>query len=422
MVLARLRRLLFEHLILNLALLLGAAQVLVWHWASSVLIGREGFGPALGLALCGLLAAFNVVTAPAVRRLRRQRGWAGRAASVYLEICIATLLLGMAVAAAWIAFVPVWGLAWLANADFGSTFAIFRGLGIAWVGGWALLILWGFTAGQARIDRTRVQVGIPGLHPDLHGLRLVQISDLHIGNSLEAGRLERMVERTNALGPDVIAVTGDLFDFDPACIDEGVRRLAGLRARLGVYAVLGNHDTYTGAEEIASALARLAPNIVLLRDRVVRLPLERPLYLAGVEDPGRHWSARGLELGGLEAVAAARPDDGPTILLVHRPEAFPQAARLGFPLVLAGHTHGGQLALPTPGGRYNLARLVTGFTRGLYRASGSTLYVNRGLGVGGPALRINCPREIATIELLAVDSRPDAAPSTAVAGFASDPG
>jgi predicted MPP superfamily phosphohydrolase len=403
MVLARLRRLLFEHLILNLALLLGVAQVLVWHWGSGVLIGRAGFGPAHGLALCGLLAAFNVVTAPVVRRARRRPGWAGRAASLYLELSIATLLLGMAVAAAWMAFVPVWGLARLADADPEIAFAIFRGLGSAWVGAWALLILWGFTAGQARIDRTRLQVRIPGLHPDLHGLRLVQISDLHIGNSLDAGRLERMVERTNALDPDVIAVTGDLFDFDPGCIDEGARRLAALRAPLGVYAVLGNHDTYTGAEEIASALARLAPNIALLRDRVARLPLDQPLYLAGVEDPGRHWSERGLELGGLEAVAAARPDDGPTILLVHRPEAFPQAARLGFPLVLAGHTHGGQLALPTPGGRYNLARLVTGFTRGLYRAHGSTLYVNRGLGVGGPALRINCPREIATIELLAVD-------------------
>jgi predicted MPP superfamily phosphohydrolase len=254
--------------------------------------------------------------------------------------------------------------------------------------------------GQVLVDHTLVRVRIPGLHPELDGLRLVQISDLHIGNTLEATRLERMVERTNALDPDVIALTGDLFDFDPSCIDEGAQRLAALRARLGVYAVLGNHDSYAGAEEIASALARLAPDIVLLRDRVARLPLKQPLYLAGVEDPGRHWSARELEMGGLEAVAAERPDDGPTILLVHRPQAFPQAARLGFPLVLAGHTHGGQLALPTPGGRYNLARLVTGFTRGLYRANGSTLYVNRGIGVGGPALRINCPREIATIELV----------------------
>jgi len=397
---AGLRRLFFENLILNLALLLGVAQVLVWHWGSRVLAGREGFGLTLGLASCALLAGFNALLAPVLRRARRRPSWAGRAARVYLELCIATLLLGAVVAAAWVAFVPAWGLAQLVGADPETVFDSFRVVGSAWVGVWLLLILWGFSVGQVLVDHTLVRVRIPGLHPELDGLRLVQISDLHIGNTLEATRLERMVERTNALDPDVIALTGDLFDFDPSCIDEGAQRLAALRARLGVYAVLGNHDSYAGAEEIASALARLAPDIVLLRDRVARLPLKQPLYLAGVEDPGRHWSARELEMGGLEAVAAERPDDGPTILLVHRPQAFPQAARLGFPLVLAGHTHGGQLALPTPGGRYNLARLVTGFTRGLYRANGSTLYVNRGIGVGGPALRINCPREIATIELV----------------------
>ena len=90
---------------------------------------------------------------------------------------------------------------------------------------------------------------------------------------------------------------------------------------------------------------------------------------------------------------------GPTLLLVHRPEAFAQAARLGFPLVLAGHTHGGQLALPGTGGQVNLARVVTNLTRGVYRSEASTLYVNRGLGVGGPALRVQCAREIALIEL-----------------------
>jgi len=109
-----------------------------------------------------------------------------------------------------------------------------------------------------------------------------------------------------------------------------------------------------------------------------------------------------LEVEGLARVAAARPVDGPSLLLVHRPEVFEQAARLGFPLVLAGHTHGGQLALPTPGGRYNLARLVTPLTRGLYRSGASVLYVNRGLGFGGPPLRINCPREIASFVLEAV--------------------
>jgi predicted MPP superfamily phosphohydrolase len=396
-----LRRLLFENLVLNLAMLLGVAQVLVAHWVVAVAGGREGFGPLTGLGLTALLVAFNALAAPRVRRAHRAGGWSGLAARLYLESSVAVLLLGAAVALAWAAFLPLWGVAQAAGAGTETLFRVFRGLSLAGVGGLGLAILWGFTAGQAVVDRTRVRVQLPGLHPDLDGLRLVQISDLHIGNALEARRLERMVKRTNALDPDVIALTGDLFDFDPSHIEAGARRLAGLRARYGVYAVLGNHDHYTGAEAVASGLARWAPHITLLRDELVRLPVEEPLYLAGVDDPGRHWSDRRLDLPGLRALAAARPDDGPTVLLAHRPEVFDQAARLGFPLVLAGHTHGGQLALPTPGGRYNLARFTTPFTRGLYRRNGSTLYVNRGLGVGGPALRINCRREIATLHLLA---------------------
>jgi predicted MPP superfamily phosphohydrolase len=123
--------------------------------------------------------------------------------------------------------------------------------------------------------------------------------------------------------------------------------------------------------------------------------------VAGLEDPGRRWYERGLRYTALEELAARWPGDGPVLLLAHQPEVFDHAAGLGFPLVLAGHTHGGQLALPTPGGHWNLARIVTPLTRGLYRKGGCTLYVNRGLGVGGPSMRFHCSREIATIELAA---------------------
>jgi hypothetical protein len=84
--------------------------------------------------------------------------------------------------------------------------------------------------------------------------------------------------------------------------------------------------------------------------------------------------------------------------------------------VLAGHTHGGQLALPTPGGRYNLAAIMSPYTRGVYREGGTTLFVNRGLGVGGPALRLNCPREIALIELAPAARRPGVARASDTTG------
>ena len=96
------------------------------------------------------------------------------------------------------------------------------------------------------------------------------------------------------------------------------------------------------------------------------------------------------------------PDDGLTILLVHRPEAFEQAAKLGFPLVLAGHTHGGQVALPLRGGHWNPARAITRFYRGMYahEEERSILYVNRGVGTAGPQIRFNCTRELAVLTLI----------------------
>ena len=394
-----LRRLFFENLFLFLALLLGVFQVLVWHWWMVVV--RDGAAPAAATFLVGgaLLVAVNGLVFPALRRHRRRQGWLGSALRLYMNLGISTLLVGAVLALLWLLFLLPTGLLGTVGGSPETAFGVFRFASVAVVGVVALLLLWGFTGGQAATELTRIPVQVPGLAPELAGLRIVQISDLHIGNHLEGEKLSRWVEQVNATDADLIVVTGDIFDFDPAFVEDGARRLGALKARHGVYAILGNHDIYTGAERVSEALRRLAPGVRLLRDEIVKLPVAAPLYLAGSEDPGRDWTARSVRLPALESLAAARPEDGPTLLLVHRPELFDQAAELGFPLVLAGHTHGGQMALPTPGGRYNLARVVSPLTRGLYRQGGSTLYVNRGLGVGGPAVRINCSREIATIEL-----------------------
>jgi len=394
-----LRRLFFENLFLSLALLLGLFQVMVWHWWLVVVRGDSAPGLTALLAGGGLLVLVNGLVFPALRRYRRRTGWLGGALRLYMNLGIATLLVGSLIALLWLVFLVPAGLLGMVGGSPDLVFASFRLASVACVGSVALLLLWGYTGGQARVAHTRVPVRVPGLAPELAGLRIAQISDLHIGNHLDGESLSRRVDEVNAAGADLIVVTGDIFDFDPSFVEDGARRLGALRAPCGVYAILGNHDVYTGADQVADAFRRLAPGVRLLRDEIVRLPVEAPLHLAGSEDPGRDWTARDFRLASLERLAAQRPDDGPTLLLVHRPELFPQAAELAFPLVLAGHTHGGQLALPTPGGRINLARVMSPLTRGLYRRGGSTLYVNRGLGVGGPALRVNCPREIATLVL-----------------------
>jgi predicted MPP superfamily phosphohydrolase len=121
----------------------------------------------------------------------------------------------------------------------------------------------------------------------------------------------------------------------------------------------------------------------------------------GLDDAGLDW-ARGVpEHPALPRLAAAVPDGQPFIVLSHRPDCFPQAARLGAALVLSGHTHGGQLGLPALRGRRvrNLAEFITAFDRGLYRRGGTTLYVSRGLGFTGQRVRVFTPREIAVVEL-----------------------
>ena len=395
----RIRRLLFGRIILTLAVTLGLMQVVVGHWVTVVLADREGPGLGVGLTLAALLIAANAYLVPVLRRARRRGGFPGAIARAYMGLGVATILLGFSVVASWMGFLPIGGLLSLLGVSPEWVFQAFRLVSIPIVGTIAGMLLWGFTGGQAHLTHTHLRIPLENLPEDLRGLRIVQTSDLHIGNGMQGRRLERLVGRVNALDPDLVVMTGDLFDFDPAYLERGARALAGLRTRYGVFAVLGNHDTYVGAEQVAEALRDHAPDLRLLRKEVVRLPVSAPLYLAGIDDPGRDWTARGVDIPDLQVLAQKLPCDGPTVLLVHRPEAFPQAARLGFPLVLAGHTHGGQLALPSLGGRLNLARLVTRYHRGLFRENGSVLYVNRGVGVAGPALRVNCPREITTIEL-----------------------
>ncbi len=383
----------------TLAGLLGLMQVLIVEWLAVVVFGANGLGLAFGLTLGLALVAANLASLPLLRRARLRGGRGGRASRIYMAAGVGTLLIGCAVAVSWFGILPLTkALGWL-GVEEQRAFALFRGLSVAWVGCVAAMVGWAFTGGQRRVERTHVAIPVPGLHPGQRGLRIGHLTDLHIGNGLEAERLSAVVAQANALDVDLLVLTGDLFDFDPSFLVDGARRLGELRARLGVFAVLGNHDTYTGTEEVVAALAEHAPGLRLLRDEWVELAVDEPLYLAGIEDPGHGWTVRDLELDSLARMGACLPDDGPTLLLVHRPQAFPQAARLGFPVVLAGHTHGGQLALPTPDGRFNLARVMTSYTRGLYQLSGSTLYVNRGIGVAGPAMRFNCRRELATIEL-----------------------
>jgi hypothetical protein len=165
-----------------------------------------------------------------------------------------------------------------------------------------------------------------------------------------------------------------------------------------VFAVLGNHDVYTGADAVAEGLSKAGLRV--LRDEWVEIGSgDQRLCIVGAEDPGVGWQRRDAELPALDRLAREAPRDVPRLLLIHRPSFFLQAVRLGFPAILSGHTHGGQLSPPFLR-EQNVSRMISRWTRGLYRDGGSAMYVNPGIGVAGLPVRLNCPREIALIRLV----------------------
>src|ERR1700687_1367824 len=260
--------------------------------------------------------------------------------------------------------------------------------------------LYGYTIGQWRLRVVPVAVSLAGTFPQLEGLRIAQISDIHIGQNLTRTQLERFVARVNELAPDVICITGDIADSHNADLEGFLPLLAQLRAPRGVFAILGNHDHYAGADHVEAALRRLTP-FTILRDQQTSIVVHgTPLYIIGLDDRGRDW-ARGVPAVAYLAEALAMiPSGAPVLLLSHRPDIFPQAAAEGVALTLSGHTHGGQLGLPWFNGRVrNLAEFITDYDRGLFERDGSYLYVNCGLGVTGQRIRLCTPRDITLIEV-----------------------
>jgi predicted MPP superfamily phosphohydrolase len=260
-----------------------------------------------------------------------------------------------------------------------------------------LAVLGGLRALSRRPRIYRHTIAVEGLAPGFAGYRIAQITDIHCGPFTPEARVRRWVQQTNDLGADLITVTGDLITSGATHVPAVAGALGGLRAPDGAFGCMGNHDYFTDGEAFADELERRG--LPLLRNRGV--VLERgggQLYLCGVDDTWtrRHDIARALR---------ARPPGVPAVLLAHDPALFGEAAAHGVALTLSGHTHGGQLAIPVAPRRWNLARLMTPFSVGLYRLGSSVLYVNRGLGTTGPPVRVGVRPEIAVLTLVPASAR-----------------
>ncbi len=234
----------------------------------------------------------------------------------------------------------------------------------------------------------RYEAKIQGLAPSFDGLRIVQISDLHLGSLLGRRWLEARVEQVEALRPDLLFVTGDLVDSEVAPVRPLVPLLRRLSAPLGVWGVTGNHEFYAGIE--ASTALYADAGIRLLRDSWAEV---RPgLVLVGVDDLS---ARRQLGLNGDPVARAFQgAPDGTRIFLSHSPLRVKDAARAGASLMLSGHTHAGQIWPFT-----YLCEIPYPHQAGLYREGNLQMIVHRGTGTWGPPMRLFLPSEIVEVTL-----------------------
>jgi predicted MPP superfamily phosphohydrolase len=250
---------------------------------------------------------------------------------------------------------------------------------------------YGAAIGKERYEIVERTIRLPMLSPRLAGLRIVQLTDIHVGNFMKQAKLEWYVRAVNELCPDLVALTGDFIGssahFIPAC----AAALGKLKARDGVFACLGNHDHWVGAQRVTEALQ--AAGVEVLRNEARRLSVKGTiLNVAGVDDPWRGHTD-------FDRALSMSDPDAPTIMLCHQPDLFPAVVQRDIDLTLAGHYHGGQVKLRFLGLEISPAHLVSEFVEGLYVHGRSQLYVSRGIGITGPPVRLNARPEITLLHL-----------------------
>jgi len=255
-----------------------------------------------------------------------------------------------------------------------------------------LLGLWNARRSAAVVA---VDVPIANLPAALHGFRIAQISDIHVGPTIKRGYVSAIVRSVNRLQADMVAVTGDLVDGTVADLAAHVAPLADLSSTHGTYFVTGNHEYYSGAHAWINELRRLGLT-VLMNQHVVLQHGAAALLVAGVADhSAHHFDAQ--HRSDPQAALLGAPDTATVrVLLAHQPRSAEAAEKAGFDLQLSGHTHGGQF---WPWNHF--VRLQQPFTAGLHKWKALWVYTSRGTGYWGPPKRLGAPSEITHLRLVA---------------------
>lgn len=262
-----------------------------------------------------------------------------------------------------------------------------------------------FAPRKVRLER--VMVALPALPDGLAGLTIGLLTDAHHDAGRPVAILERGVALLNAAEPDLILLGGDYVVSRATDFARCAAVLGRLRAPLGVYAILGNHDYWAGGDRIAAMLT--AAGLTMLRNDARRLiaPGGEPFWVVGLDDVARGHADIRTALAGV-------PEDEFRLLLAHEPDVAdrPEFRRERIDLQLSGHTHGGQVVLPLLGAPL-LPNQGERYVRGLYPTPTGAIYTSRGIGGVPPYIRFRCPPEVTVLTLARQPVAPGAAPAVA---------
>jgi len=245
-----------------------------------------------------------------------------------------------------------------------------------------------------RFQLSEVRIPVADLPKDLDGLRIVQITDIHLSPFLSEQEFARAIDMANETRAHLALVTGDLISRRGDPLNACLGQLARLRAEAGVLGCLGNHEIYTGTSDyVASHGARIGIDFLRSRARKLRFG-DAVINFAGVD----YQRFASPYLKGAEQLIAPGVVN---VLLSHNPDVFPVAASQGYDLTISGHTHGGQVDFEILHQHMNVARVYTPYVAGLYTREKASVYVSTGLGTIGVPLRIGAPAEVSLLRLCA---------------------
>jgi uncharacterized protein len=277
---------------------------------------------------------------------------------------------------------------------------------------------YGFAIGRRKYQVHQVDLRLSSLPPALDGLRIVQLSDVHVGSYMSISDVRHVVGMANDLKAELAVVTGDFITGAGDPLDACIKELSQLHAPLGVWGCNGNHEIYAGVEGLAARLFARGGMYLLRQEKVELVRHGQPFNLIGV-DYQRMRDPADRPLTMLSEIESLVRRDMPNILLSHNPNSFPRAAELGIELMLAGHTHGGQVRVEILDHALSPAQFFTSYVAGIYRRPigaaanledaaafssawanpTAVLYVNRGLGTIAAPIRLGVPPEISLLTL-----------------------